>query len=70
MINIIHKMNIRTPPIGIVIIKNHGITPQKQFPSLQGVLVISSVNQAPTNPIINGESVINPTTPNESGKRV
>jgi hypothetical protein len=39
---------------GIVINKNHGITPQKQLDSLQDSLVINSVIVPPIYPIING----------------
>ena len=41
---------------GIVINKNHGITPQKQLDSLQDSLVINSVIVPPIYPIINGLS--------------
>ena len=45
-------------PNGIVINKNQGITPQKQFDSLQDSFVIKLVIVAPIYPIIKGLKAI------------
>ena len=51
-------------------IPNQGITPQKQFPSWQGLFVINSDKYAPKNPIIKGERAKNEIIINHKGNLV